>query len=76
MCFAINHGSYYARAFARGKEVWKSLKTAQYSIAQAWRVFGPAVMVPPSGRLVKVCLIAELPVVITGSDPALWLPRV
>src|SRR5262249_1453203 len=28
-------GRYYARAFAGGKEVWKSLKTAHYSVAQA-----------------------------------------
>src|SRR5437667_10987140 len=28
-------GSYYARAFAGGKEVWKSLKTSHYSVAQA-----------------------------------------
>src|SRR4029453_17954242 len=28
-------GRYYARAFAGGKEVWRSLKTAHYSVAQA-----------------------------------------
>jgi len=28
-------GRYYARAFAAGKEVWKSLKTSHYSIAEA-----------------------------------------
>src|SRR5438445_60346 len=28
-------GRYYARAFARGKEVWKSLKTDRFSVAQA-----------------------------------------
>jgi integrase len=28
-------GSYYARAFAGGKEVWKSLKTSHFSVAQA-----------------------------------------
>jgi integrase len=28
-------GSYYARAFASGKEVWKSLKTSHFSVAQA-----------------------------------------
>jgi integrase len=28
-------GRYYARAFAGGKEVWKSLKTSHFSIAQA-----------------------------------------
>ena len=28
-------GRYYARAFAAGKEVWRSLKTAHYSVAQA-----------------------------------------
>ena len=28
-------GRYYARAFARGKEVWKSLKTSHYSVAEA-----------------------------------------
>jgi integrase len=28
-------GSYYARAFAGGKEVWRSLKTSHYSVAQA-----------------------------------------
>jgi hypothetical protein len=28
-------GRYYARAFAGGKEVWKSLKTSHLSIAQA-----------------------------------------
>jgi integrase len=28
-------GRYYARAFARGKEVWKSLKTSHFSVAQA-----------------------------------------
>jgi integrase len=28
-------GRYYARAFAGGKEVWKSLKTSHYSVAQA-----------------------------------------
>ena len=28
-------GSYYARAFAGGKEVWKSLKTSHYSVAEA-----------------------------------------
>ena len=27
-------GSYYARAFAGGKEVWKSLKTSHYSVAE------------------------------------------
>jgi len=27
--------SYYARAFANGKEVWKSLKTSHFSVAQA-----------------------------------------
>ena len=28
-------GRYYARAFAAGKEVWKSLKTSHYSVAEA-----------------------------------------
>ena len=28
-------GTYYARAFAGGKEVWKSLKTSHFSVAQA-----------------------------------------
>src|SRR5215475_4925351 len=28
-------GGYYARAFAAGKEVWKSLKTSHFSVAQA-----------------------------------------
>jgi integrase len=28
-------GGYYARAFASGKEVWKSLKTSHFSVAQA-----------------------------------------
>src|SRR5438105_1654269 len=28
-------GSYYARAFAGGKEVWKSLKTTHFSVAEA-----------------------------------------
>jgi integrase len=28
-------GSYYARAFPGGKEVWKSLKTSHFSVAQA-----------------------------------------
>jgi integrase len=28
-------GAYYARAFAGGKEVWKSLKTSHFSVAQA-----------------------------------------
>ena len=28
-------GRYYARAFADGKEVWKSLKTSHFSVAQA-----------------------------------------
>ena len=28
-------GSYYARAFAGGKEVWKSLQTSHFSVAQA-----------------------------------------
>ena len=28
-------GNYYARAFAGGKEVWKSLKTSHYSVAEA-----------------------------------------
>ena len=28
-------GRYYARVFAKGKEVWKSLKTSHYSVAQA-----------------------------------------
>jgi len=28
-------GRYYARAFAGGKEVWKSLKTSHYSVADA-----------------------------------------
>src|SRR5262245_61955721 len=28
-------GTYYARAFAGGKEVWKSLKTSHYSVAEA-----------------------------------------
>jgi integrase len=28
-------GRYYARAFASGKEVWKSLKTSHFSVAQA-----------------------------------------
>src|SRR5436190_22362516 len=27
-------GRYYARAFAGGKEVWKSLKTSHFSVAQ------------------------------------------
>src|SRR5438094_7763977 len=28
-------GRYYARVFANGKDVWKSLKTSHYSVAQA-----------------------------------------
>ena len=28
-------GNYYARAYAGGKEVWRSLKTSHYSVAQA-----------------------------------------
>jgi hypothetical protein len=28
-------GRYYARAFAGGKQVWKSLKTSHFSVAQA-----------------------------------------
>jgi hypothetical protein len=28
-------GGYYARAFAGGKEVWKSLKTSHYGVAEA-----------------------------------------
>jgi integrase len=28
-------GRYYARAFANGKEIWKSLKTSHFSVAQA-----------------------------------------
>src|SRR4029453_18525957 len=28
-------GRYYARAFGSGKEVWKSLKTSHYSVAEA-----------------------------------------
>jgi hypothetical protein len=28
-------GRYYVRAYARGKEVWKSLKTAQFSVAES-----------------------------------------
>ena len=28
-------GTYYARAFAGGKEVWKSLKTSHFSVAEA-----------------------------------------
>src|SRR2546429_9829168 len=28
-------GRYYARAYAGGKEVWQSLKTSHYSVAQA-----------------------------------------
>src|SRR6266487_5536800 len=28
-------GRYYARAFAGGKEVWKSLKTLHFSVAEA-----------------------------------------
>src|SRR5215468_10151414 len=28
-------GSYYARAFTGGKEVWRSLKTSHYSVAEA-----------------------------------------
>src|SRR5215510_4191678 len=28
-------GRYYARAFAGGKEIWKSLKTSHFSVAQA-----------------------------------------
>src|SRR5512133_3471611 len=28
-------GRYYARAFANGKEVWRSLKTSHFSVAQA-----------------------------------------
>src|SRR5689334_4189145 len=28
-------GRYYARAFAGGKEVWKSLKTSHYGVAEA-----------------------------------------
>ena len=28
-------GRYYARAFAGGKEVWQSLKTSHYSVAEA-----------------------------------------
>jgi hypothetical protein len=27
-------GVYYARAFSNGKEIWKSLKTAHFSIAE------------------------------------------
>jgi hypothetical protein len=27
-------GRYYGRAFAGGKEVWQSLKTSHYSVAQ------------------------------------------
>ncbi|PYJ23957.1 MAG: hypothetical protein DME99_01210 [Verrucomicrobia bacterium] len=33
--FVIKSGRYYARAFAGGKEVWKSLKTSHFSVAQA-----------------------------------------
>ena len=28
-------GRYYARAFAGGKEIWKSLKTSHYGVAEA-----------------------------------------
>jgi hypothetical protein len=28
-------GSYYARAYANGKEVWRSLRTNEFSVAQA-----------------------------------------
>jgi hypothetical protein len=28
-------GGYYARVYAKGKEVWKSLKTSHYSVAKA-----------------------------------------
>ena len=28
-------GRYYARAFADGKEVWKSLKTSHFGVAEA-----------------------------------------
>src|SRR5438067_13907730 len=28
-------GGYYARAFADGKEIWKSLKTSHFSVAKA-----------------------------------------
>ena len=35
--FLVRHksGRYYARLFQNGKEVWKSLKTAHLSVAQA-----------------------------------------
>jgi len=35
--YLVRHksGRYYARAFAGGKEVWKSLKTTHFSVAQA-----------------------------------------
>jgi hypothetical protein len=33
--FRHKSGRYYARAFAGGKEVWKSLKTPHFSVAQA-----------------------------------------
>ncbi len=33
--FVIKSGRYYARVFAGGKEVWKSLKTSHFSVAQA-----------------------------------------
>jgi integrase len=33
--FRHKSGRYYARAFAAGKEVWKSLKTKHFSVAQA-----------------------------------------
>jgi hypothetical protein len=28
-------GSYYARTFGSGKEIWKSLRTSHYSVAKA-----------------------------------------
>src|SRR5229473_4787212 len=35
--YLVRHksGRYYARVFSRGKDVWKSLKTSHFSVAQA-----------------------------------------
>ena len=38
LSYLVTHkrtGGYYARAYARGKEVWRSLKTKHFSVAEA-----------------------------------------
>jgi len=42
-------GDYYARAFAGGKEVWRSLKTSHFSVAESDMTF-MKIKAPSCGR--------------------------